>query len=89
MNLRLETTVQVDEADVRRFAYHVLYNEQFRFVFFSIPKVACTEWIKLFMRLKGVSDWQDSPHIRDDRPLLSTLPLTDVNQILNDPTWVK
>ena len=60
-----------------------------KLVFFTIPKVACTEWIRLFIRMSGAPDWQSDPHYRDDRPLFSAFPLDDINRIINDPAWTK
>lgn len=77
----------VTARDVKSFAHHVLVDREHQLVFFTIPKVACTEWIKLFVRMQGADDWGHHPHVRPDRPFLSRLPLSDVEQILNDDRW--
>lgn len=82
-------TPTVTDADRDAFAHHVLVNSTHRFVFFSVPKVATTAWIRLFLRLDGAEDWRADPHHRDDRPLLSLRPAAECSAILADPTWVR
>ena len=45
---------------------------------FTIPKVSCTEFIRLFFRLKGDRQWTADPHFRKGKPLLKDLPLEEV-----------
>lgn len=79
----------VSERDRESFAHHVLVNERHRFVFFSIPKVACTDWMRLFMRMRGVPDWHDDPHYRTDRSLLSDYSTRECTEILVSSQWLK
>lgn len=82
-------TPTVTDADRDAFAFHVLVNTTHRFVFFSVPKVATTAWIQLFLRLDGAEDWRTDPHYRNDRPLLSLRPAAECAAILADPTWLR
>jgi hypothetical protein len=70
-------------------AHHVLVSTRFRLVLFTIPKVGCTELIKLMRRMAGASDWADVPHYKPDRPLLSELSLERATEILEDESWTK
>lgn len=79
----------VTETERRAFAHHVLVDTAHRFVFFSIPKVACTEWLRVFMRLQGVDDWRADPHYRTDRPLLSQFSTQECTEILASAEWYK
>ncbi len=81
--------IEVTEDDRQAFSHHVVIDHQHRFIFFSIPKVACTEWIRLFVRLTGLPDWRDPPHYRDGIPLLSAVERAEAEDHLNDPAWTK
>ena len=70
-------------------SHHVLVNEAYRLVLFTIPKVGCTELIKLMRRLMGAGDWRAAPHHLSDRPLLSNLAVDQVRGILTDQSWVR
>ena len=70
-------------------AHHVLVNRSHRLVLFTIPKVGCTELIKLMRRLDGARDWRDSPHYKEDRSFLADMGLERAMEILNDPRWTK
>ena len=75
--------------DSKAFAYHVFVSKRHKLVMFTIPKVSCTEFIRLFFRLNGDPHWASEPHFRRGKPLLKDLPLGEVENILNDPTWTK
>ena len=49
-----------------------------KLVMFTIPKVSCTEFIRLFFRLKGDRQWAMDPHFRKGKPLLKDLPIQEV-----------
>lgn len=83
----MHTTVQIDDAFLRAMSHHVLVNEAYRLVLFTIPKVGCTQLIKLMLRLNGAPDWAAPPHYRPDRPFLKNLGVRRVTVILNDPSW--
>ena len=46
-----------DERDLKAFSYHVFVSEKYKFVMWTIPKVSCTEFIRLFRRLNGDRQW--------------------------------
>jgi len=70
-------------------SHHVLVNEQLRLVFFTIPKVGCTQLIQLMRRAQGATDWLEDPHYKPGLPLLKNLGRERVNEILDDPTWMR
>jgi hypothetical protein len=79
----------ITDADRGAFSHHVFVDARHRFIFFTIPKVACTQWIQLFRRLKGATNWRDDPHFQPDRPYLSLLPVEQCERILNGSGWLK
>jgi hypothetical protein len=81
------TSLTQSELDVM--AHHVLVSSRFRLVLFTIPKVGCTELIKLIRRMEGASDWADVPHYKPDRPLLSEMSPEQATRILQDESWTK
>ncbi len=77
----------VTSDDLNACVHHVYLDEAQRIIFFTIPKVACSEWAKLFRRMSGLPNWADDPHYQADRPLLSTLSPDQATSSMNDPTW--
>ena len=82
-------TINVTEEDRSAFSHHVFISLKHRFIFFTIPKVACTAWIQLFLRIQGYDDWNKFPHYHKNRPFLSRHSCTEIENYLNDPTWTK
>ncbi|MCP4963769.1 MAG: sulfotransferase family protein [bacterium] len=80
---------KVTEDARQAFSHHVVIDHQHRFIFFTIPKVACTEWKRLFAGLAGLPDWRDPPHHRYGIPLLSAVEAAEAEDHLNDPAWTK
>lgn len=76
-----------DERLLAELSHHAMVDESHRLVLFTIPKVGCTELIKLMRRLRGAQDWQAPPHHQPDRPVLRDLGVARVGEILNDPSW--
>lgn len=81
--------VDVLESDLVAFSHHVYASTAHQLVFFTIPKVACTQWIQLFLRIEGVSDWNQNPHYHKRRPLLSRFSPTEATEIMNSPDWTR
>lgn len=79
----------VTPLDLKAFSYHVFVDKRFKLVMATIPKVSCTEFIRLFYRLKGDPGWRENPHFKPHKPLLKDLPIAEVQSIMNDPTWTK
>lgn len=69
--------------------------EEFKLVFFPIPKVACTQWLQLFRRIAGQRDWkmrgQGLPYTPDQNGLtyLTHYDLTDANRIMTSSEWTR
>lgn len=71
-------------------------NEEYKLIFFTIPKVACTEWKLLFRRMAGL-DYQPgekevSFHQNPKTNQLVTLdqyPLHEAEKMMNSPEWTK
>ena len=77
-------------ADVAYLSHFVYVDERHRLLFAAVPKAACSEFMRLFHRLRNDSDWRSrNPHFRGDRPLLSALAPDRATEILNDPSWTK
>ena len=81
--------MKVNEQDRKAFSYHAFVHSESRFIFFTIPKVACTSWIQLFLRLEGYKDWANDPHHRAGRPFLSDLSCESIECHFNDTSWTK
>jgi len=81
-------------AELRYAAHHMYVNREHKLLYCAIPKVACTEWMKLFFRLMGKGRdngrWNNDPHFRGDKPLFNRLMNeTEATAIMNDPAWTK
>lgn len=77
-------------ADVAYLSHFVYVDERHRLLFAAVPKAACSEFMRLFHRLRNDSDWRSrNPHFRGDRPLLSALAPARATEMLNDPSWTK
>ncbi|KAH8063706.1 chondroitin 4-sulfotransferase [Aureococcus anophagefferens] len=82
--------VVLTRADVAYLSHFVYVDERHRLLFAAVPKAACSEFMRLFHRLRNDSDWRSrNPHFRGDRPLLSALAPDRATEILNDPSWTK
>eukprot|EP00527_Entomoneis_sp_CCMP2396_P006755 CAMPEP_0198145806 /NCGR_PEP_ID=MMETSP1443-20131203/25459_1 /TAXON_ID=186043 /ORGANISM="Entomoneis sp., Strain CCMP2396" /LENGTH=312 /DNA_ID=CAMNT_0043809537 /DNA_START=303 /DNA_END=1241 /DNA_ORIENTATION=+ len=71
--------------------------ERFKLVFFSIPKVACTQWKQLFRRMENFSDWHvqggpnELPHNPESNGLtyLYHYNTTYASHIMTSPDWTR
>lgn len=71
--------------------------EDYKFVFFTTAKVACTVWKQLFRRMTGLSNWKtiNGPHELPYNPLYNNLTYlyhynrTRASQIMTDPQWTR
>ena len=83
-----------DEFYTNRY-YAPVIVEQFKLVFLPIPKVACTQWLQLFRRMTGASDWtlrnHKLPYTPDTNGLtyLTHYNLTQANRIMTSPEWTR
>lgn len=69
--------------------------ESHKLIFFTIPKVACTEFKKLFRRMEGYADWQienneipHSPYANGLNYLYHYKP-SEADFILTNPSWTR
>ena len=76
-------------ADKRRVAHHVYISPENKLLITTIPKVACTEFMKLMIRMSGARNWRMDPHFRPKNPVLSRLKPPEASAILNDRSWTK
>ena len=66
--------------------------ESHKLLFFTIPKIGCTVWLKLFRRMMGYDDWKTG---RPYNPLMNGLTylyhysLENATVMMNDPTWTR
>ena len=74
-----------------RFALRSFYvSRKHKIAFCAIPKVACTEFIRLMYRLEGDEHWWKDPHFRTDAStLLKKGDEREAEAILNDANWTK
>lgn len=71
--------------------------EEFKLVFFTIPKVSCTLWKQLFRRIEGFDDWKSQdyskylPHNPQHNGLtyLNQLNASYATDIFQDSSWTK
>jgi hypothetical protein len=66
--------------------------EKYKLVFFTVPKVGCTIWKKLFRRMMGYQDWKTTePHDPETNGLvyLSHYNTSRATEIMNDPEYTK
>ncbi|KAJ8598506.1 hypothetical protein CTAYLR_001375 [Chrysophaeum taylorii] len=75
--------------EFRAAARHLFFDRKHKIVLCAIPKVACTELIKLVYRLSGDGAWRSEPHFRNDAPTLDKLGMREASAVMNDPTWTK
>eukprot|EP00616_Rhizochromulina_sp_CCMP1243_P006700 CAMPEP_0118997614 /NCGR_PEP_ID=MMETSP1173-20130426/62049_1 /TAXON_ID=1034831 /ORGANISM="Rhizochromulina marina cf, Strain CCMP1243" /LENGTH=474 /DNA_ID=CAMNT_0006949071 /DNA_START=81 /DNA_END=1505 /DNA_ORIENTATION=+ len=73
------------------FSYHTYLSRKHKLLIATIPKVACTEFMRLAFRMNGDRNWRKEPHFRRDRAPLwfSKLSVSEATDILTDPTWTK
>ena len=70
--------------------HHAYVDLDRKLLYCAIPKVACTEFIRLMFRLEGDPFWWKDPHFRTDAPtLLKKDDGAEAEHILNDGNWTK
>jgi len=69
---------------------------EYKLLFFTIPKVACTEWKLLFRKMSGYGDWDASVPLKalhnpstNNLTHLADLPLDIAQQMLTSPQWTR
>jgi hypothetical protein len=93
----VETTDFIYYRDPKQWDAAPVVVEEFKLVFFTVPKVACTTWKQLFRRIQGIPNWdvQDSqkrlPHDPDKNKLkyLWHYSVEDANRIMTSPDWTR
>jgi len=71
--------------------------EDYKLIFFTIPKVGCTVWKQLFRRMMGYDNWKDQneelglPHDPRTNGLkyLHNYSLERASEIMSDPSWTR
>lgn len=69
-------------------------SKEHKLVFCEIPKVACSDFKRLFRRLNGAQDFESqAPWVHDPKQngitRLTDMPSAEAASILKDPTWTK
>ena len=81
------------EQELRYAQHHMYVDVKHKLLYCAVPKVACTEFMRLFFRLKGENQnqrWKGDPHFRQDKPLFNKIMnVTTATALMNDPTWTK
>ena len=73
-----------------RFLSHVIVDEKHKFLVCTVPKVASSEWKKLFLRLIGDPDWRSEPWWKHrNLTTLYKLGIKRSREILGDSSWTK
>lgn len=70
---------------------------EYKLVFFTIPKVACTDWKLLFRRIEGQPEWNRTVQplkllhqpVTNNLTILSNLPIGVAQHILTSPEWTR
>lgn len=78
-------------SELKYASHHMFVNHEHKLLYCAVPKVACTEFMKLFFRLSDdrTDRWRGDPHFRPDKPLFSKLTPELATAIMNDPDWTK
>ena len=67
-------SISFSRAEVSYTSHFVYVDQTYKLLFSAVPKAACSEFMRLFHRLRNDTDWRaKNPHFRGDRPLLSRL----------------
>ncbi len=75
--------------DLQEFGDFVWVSEACKLVYFSLSKIASTQFLQLIRRAEGADDWRSNPHHVSAKPLLRKLGCERAADILTDSTWVK
>lgn len=90
-------TIYYIENDIPEWDMSPIVVEDFKLIFFTIPKVGCTVWKQLFRRMMGLPDWrhQDEeegvPHSPYTNGLkyLYNYTLEEASRMMTDPEWTR
>jgi hypothetical protein len=70
--------------------------KEYKLLFFTIPKVACTEWKLLFRRMLGLPEWPDDVPLielhdptKNQLPYLSNFTLKEAQEMLTSDEWTR
>mmetsp|Transcript_12079 Transcript_12079/g.17616 ORF Transcript_12079/g.17616 Transcript_12079/m.17616 type:complete len:333 (-) Transcript_12079:275-1273(-) len=73
--------------------------EEYKLIFFTIPKVGCTEWKRIFRKMMGMNPWIPEMGRKGDELIqnprtnnlttLSDYSLADAEMMMKDPEWTK
>lgn len=70
--------------------------KEYKLLFFTIPKVACTEWKLLFRRILGLPEWPKGVPLHDlhdptinQLPYLSNFTLKEAQEMLTSDEWTR
>eukprot|EP00557_Chaetoceros_sp_GSL56_P003342 CAMPEP_0176500348 /NCGR_PEP_ID=MMETSP0200_2-20121128/13480_1 /TAXON_ID=947934 /ORGANISM="Chaetoceros sp., Strain GSL56" /LENGTH=319 /DNA_ID=CAMNT_0017898963 /DNA_START=72 /DNA_END=1031 /DNA_ORIENTATION=- len=73
-----------------------LVVKEYKLLFFTIPKVACTEWKLLFRRILGLPEWpKDVPLLylhdptKNQLPYLSNFTMKEAQEMLTSKEWTR
>ena len=86
---RLLFPIDIDAVDFR-YLSHAVVDEDRKLLVCAIPKVASSEWKKLFLRMQGDPDWRAEPWWKmRNLTTLYKVGRRRAMEILVDPTWSK
>eukprot|EP01064_Diplonema_japonicum_P022380 TRINITY_DN3209_c4_g1_i1.p1 TRINITY_DN3209_c4_g1~~TRINITY_DN3209_c4_g1_i1.p1 ORF type:complete len:521 (+),score=35.29 TRINITY_DN3209_c4_g1_i1:66-1565(+) len=98
-NINPPLWVDVTERDLKSFSSHVLVDPIHKLILFTVPKAACSEFLRLYDRLVGHEDYDDSlygvaVHFRftdtvRKRLLLSEFTPEEATLLMNNPDYEK
>mmetsp|Transcript_2418 Transcript_2418/g.3616 ORF Transcript_2418/g.3616 Transcript_2418/m.3616 type:complete len:345 (-) Transcript_2418:77-1111(-) len=69
-----------------------IVNEEYKLIFFLVAKSASSEWLRFFMRLKGLDTWcgpDPHDHTQNGLTYLSDFSIEDAQDMMTSPVWTR
>ena len=95
---KIKASHVIVEPDDFIYSYHweaaPIVNTEFKIIFFTVPKVGCTVWKQLFLRMAGDASWRrmdDQLHDPSKNGLqyLFHFNISEATRLMNDPEYTR